>query len=359
MRIFLMIVGKELASFLRSTMLVIVILYSFTADIYIAGAGIQIKPKNVVVGYVDDTSGGISQKVLSHLHPPEFIAPKRYLSQKALSRAIFNKDVLVGIIFDTNFQKAYEAGKKAQINLLLDSTAASQSFTTLNYIQNILFDFEKLNIPIVLKTHKLFNQNADNHQFMALAEMLSMTTLLVVILTAMVFVKEKEEGTWDIMLLMPIDAKLIILAKSFSQVLIVMVGVIFSLGFVLFGAFHTPMNGSFWLFMLLTLVYLFSASGIGLFVAAVSKDIMQVAQLSILIMMPIIFLSGAWTPVYAMHPFFQYLSTLSPLRYYIQGSESLFFRGTGFVDMLPYFSGVFILGILLYIYGFRKIGKLF
>jgi len=359
MKIFFIILTKELTNFMRSSLLVVVVLYAFTADIYVAGSGIEIKPKNVAIGYVDATGGGIAQKILSKLHKPEFVTPRLFLSQKALSKAIFNKKILVGIIFDSDFEKNYREGKVAKLNILLDATAASQGFTTLSYLQNIVMDFEKLNIPIAIKSHKLFNQNADNHQFMALSELLSIITMLIVILTAIAFVKEKEEGTWDIMLLMPVNPKIIILAKSMSQVIIVMVGVILSLGFVVFETFHTPMNGSFWLFILFTFAYAFSSAGLGLFVAAVSKDIMQVAQLSIVIMMPLIFLSGAWTPVYAMHPVFQKLSILSPLRYYIEGSESLFYRGTSFVDMMPYFGGVLILGTLLYWYGFQKIGKLF
>jgi len=359
MRIFSIIVSKELLSFLRSVMLVLVVLYSFTVDVYIAGEGIQLKPRNVVVGYVDKTGGGISQKILAKLHKPEFKTPVAYTSQKALSKAIFNKEAMVGMIFDSDFEKNFRSGKKAQLNLLLDATSASQSLTTLIYLQNIVFDFQSMNLPLEIKTHKLFNENADNHSFMALTELLSVITLLVVILTAIVFVKEKEEGTWDIMLLMPINPKITILAKSFSQVIIVMVGTVLAVGFVLFGGFDMPMNGSFWAFMLLTFLYSFSSAGIGLFVAAVSKDVMQVAQLAIVIMMPLIFLSGAWTPVYAMHPIFQKLSLFSPLRYYIEGTESIFFRGTEFVDLWPYFSGVLVLGILLYWYGFRKIGKLF
>jgi ABC-2 type transport system permease protein len=358
-RIFWVVFGKEILAFLRSVGLVAAVLYSFTLDIYIAGEGIQIKPRNVKIGYVDDTGGGISRKILSHLHLPEFLPPQRFLSEEALSRAIFDKEILVGILFDQEFEKRYRQGREAQLNILLDATAASQSFTTLSYLQNIVMDFTKPHLPITIKSHKLFNQNANNHTFMALTEMLSVITLLIVILTAVVFVREKEEGTWDILLLMPVDPRLVILAKSFSQVMIVMAGVVLALGFVLFGTFDIPMHGSFWAFMLLTFLYSFSSAGIGLFIAAISKSTMQVAQLSILIMMPLIFLSGAWTPIYAMHPVLQFLSLFSPLRYYIEGSESIFFRGTDWVDLWPYFGGVLLLGILLYWYGFRKIGKLF
>ena len=60
-----------------------------------------------------------------------------------------------------------------------------------------------------------------------------------------------------------------------------------------------------------------------------------------------------------MHPILECLSIISPLRYYIQGSESVFFRGTALIDLWEYFAGVIVLGGVLFWYGFRKIGKLF
>ena len=120
-KVFLSIVAKELLDFLRSWGLVIIVLYSFTLDVNIAGSGMQIEPKNVSVGYVDYTGGGISQKILSHLHKPEFVSPKRFLSQKQLSRAIFDKEIfdkeiMVGIVFDQDFEKNYRSYKNTTIN---------------------------------------------------------------------------------------------------------------------------------------------------------------------------------------------------------------------------------------------------
>jgi ABC-2 type transport system permease protein len=359
MRVFGSLVMKEIVAFFRSWGLVAVVLYSFTLDIYIAGKGIEMQAKNVSVGYVDETGGGISNKILSRLHAPEFQKPVRFLNQKALYDAIRNREIMVGILFDGDFEKRLERSGHAQRHLLVDAISATQSYQALQYLQNILLDFSDLKVPVALKIHKLFNQNARTEWFMALAEMLSVITLLGVILTAAVFVKEKENGTWDLMLLMPVDPKLVILAKSFSQVLILMFGVVLATGLVLFGAFDTPINGSLWAFFLLSFFYSFTSAGIGLFVAAVSRSMLQVAQLAILIMMPLIFLSGAWTPIHAMHPWLQKLSLLSPLRYYIEGSESIFFRGTPFADLWVYFAGVIVLGGALYLYGFRKIGRLF
>jgi len=356
---FFTILFKELMVFSRSFGLVFMIIYFFTLDVYIAGDGIEVEAKNIPVGIVDKSAGGISKKILSNLHKPEFQTPKYYKSQKELSRAIYNKNIMVGLIFDKNFEKRFYDKLHPQINILIDSTTASQSLMAIAYLQNIIMKFSSISLPIKLKIHKLFNQNADTKLFLSLSELLSVITLLAVILTAIVFVKEKENGTWDIMLLMPVNPKLIILAKSLSQIIIVMIGVFISVGIVLFKGFNIPINGSLLSFFVLTLFYTFTTAGIGLFIASISKSVVQIAQLSIVIMMPIIFLSGAWTPIYAMNPALQFLSLISPLRYYIEGSESIFFRGSEFMDLLPYFSGVLILGIILYLFGFRKIGRLF
>ncbi|WP_297454198.1 ABC transporter permease [Persephonella sp.] len=359
MKAFWSIFAKEIITFLRNWGLVIVLLYSFTIDVYIAGQGFEVKPRNVSIGYVDYSQGVISKKILNHLHSPEFKPPVEFESQEELSKAIFDKEIMVGLVFEPDFEKSLYKNGKTQVNVLLDSTAAAQAFITLSYLQNIVMSFSQLKFPVELKIHKIFNQNADTRQFISFAEFLSNLTLLGVILSAVVFVREKENGTWDIMLLMPVDSKLIILAKSFSQIVITMIGTILSVGLILFGVFDVPMNGNFWVFIVFTFVYLLSVSGIGLFIASVAQNMLQVAQLSVIIMMPIIFLSGAWTPIYSMHPAIQYLSYLSPLRYYIEGSISIFFRGISSIDLGIYFVALTILSVALYIFGFRKIGKLF
>ena len=187
MRSFFTIVGKELLLFIRAYGLTAVVLLVFTADVYIAGSGIVMNAKNVSVGVVDRSEGVLSKKILTHLHQPEFQAPRFYLSDKELNRAIFNKEIMMGLIFASDFEKAYLKGQNPHIDVLLDSTAASQSFMALSYLQNIVFDFNGVEIPLEIKIHKLFNQNATNNFFMALTELMAVTTLLSVILTAVVF----------------------------------------------------------------------------------------------------------------------------------------------------------------------------
>jgi ABC-2 type transport system permease protein len=128
--IFLAILLKELKSFMRSAALVAVVVYSFTIDIYVAGEGIDIEPRNVAVEYVDNSGGGVSQKILSNLHAPEFVHPTRFYSQSELSSAIYNKEIMVGLVFESDFEKRYREKKDTQLNVLLDATSASRGFTT-------------------------------------------------------------------------------------------------------------------------------------------------------------------------------------------------------------------------------------
>ncbi len=359
MNVFLAVLYKELSVFLRSYGLVFVILFFFIADVYSAGEGITLDARNIRVGVVDDTAGVVSAKIISHLHAPQFQPPIHYASQAELMQAIRNKEIIVGLLFDQRFETDYLAGKPVQLNVMLDATATTQSFMAQSYLQNILLKFERVSLPIDIAAHKLYNPNSLNSWFMALTEMLAVATMLSIILTAVIFVKEKEHGTWDIMLLMPVDPKVMILAKTISQVIIVTAGIMFSTGFVLFGVFHVPMNGNFGTFFLLSALYAFTNAGIGLFIASVSKNTVEIAQKSVVIVMPMIFLSGSWTPIFAMNPFFQYLSVISPLRYYIEGTIGLFFRGISTPELWPQFLGLSLLAVALYTFGIRRIGKLF
>jgi len=356
---FLAVLFKELSVFLRSYGLVFVVVFFFLIEVYAAGNGITFDARNIRVGIVDDTPGVISTKITSSLHAPQFQPPRTFASQTELMRSIRNKEVVVGLLFDHDFERNVLAGRPAQLNILLDATATTQSFMAFSYLQNIILQFETPKLPLQIAVHKLYNPNGENRWFMSVTEMLAVATMLSIILTAVIFVKEKEHGTWDIMLLMPVNPMVMILAKTLSQVIIVTSGIMISTGFILFGAFHVPMNGSFAAFFVLSLLYAFTNAGIGLFIASVSKSTVEIAQKSVVIVMPMIFLSGSWTPIYAMHPFFQYLSVVSPLRYYIEGTIDLFFRGTPAPELWPQFLGLALLAVLLYSFGIRRIGKLF
>ena len=354
------ILKKEFLVFFRNLGLVIFILYAFTLDIYIAGKGIKVTPRNVSIGYVNEADDVIVNKIISSFHKPQFKKPKIFLSEKSLKRAIYNRKIMVGIIFDKYFVNNLLNKREAKIQVLIDSTAAAQADVTLIYLQNILAKLQNnAKLPAKINIIKLFNPNFNTKWFMGLSELMSVITMLGLVLIAVVFVREKENGTWDIMLLMPVRGSLIIFSKILSQVLILMAGITMSLGLVMLGIFNAPVNGNLFDFYLISFLFSFAIGGIALVIAAVSKTILQVGHLTIVIMLPLIFLSGAWTPLNSMQPFIQFLSYFSPLRYYIEATQDIFFRGSGFFDLLPYFGAELLIAVVLFYIGYKKIGRLF
>ncbi|WP_456471083.1 ABC transporter permease [Caminibacter sp.] len=359
MKKFLAVFKKEILVFLRNVMLVFILVYAFTFDIYIAGNGVEVKPRNVTVGYVNYSGELLPQKILAHLHAPEFKKPKMFLNEKELKKAVFNKEIMVGIIFDKDFEKNFIKKREAQLNVIIDSTAAAQAEVSVQYLTQTIYSMIDGKMPVNIKIYKLFNPNSNSKWFMSLSELLSVVTMLSLVLIAVVFVREKEAGTWDIMLLMPVNGALIMFAKVFSQIFIITVGLVMGIGLILFGVFGVPINGNLFYFFLLTFFFIMAMGGIALVIAAYSNSVLEVSQYTVLVIMPLLFLSGAWTPIHSMAPWLQKLSIISPVKYYIEGAQSIFFRGTEFIDLLPYFTGEIVIGAVLFYLGYRRMGKLF
>ena len=356
---FFAILKKEFLVFFRNIGLVIFILYAFLPEVFVAGEGIKVTPQNVRVGYVSYTNSKIVEDIITSLKKPQFQTPLFFTNEKELKQKIFNREIMLGIVFNKEFVKNIQQKKRAKLQVLKDSTAAAQAEVSLIYLQNILMKFETLKIPLKVNIIKLFNPNSNTKWFMSISELLSVTTLIGVILVAAVFVREKEKETWDIMLLMPVSSKILIFAKIFSQILILLVGVFLSVGIVIFGIFNTPLNGHLWHFFLATFLFSFAIGGIALVIAALSNSVLEVGQLSLIVMMPLIFLSGTWTPIEAMAKPIKFLSVFSPLRYYIEATQEIFFKGAGLDIIMPDLINMSLIGLVLFYIGYKKIGRLF
>ncbi len=363
MRQLFKIMQKEWLDIFRSKGMVIFIFYIFLIDVYIAGQGINIDAKNVNVGVLDEKGDSVYvNKIVSKLHPPEFKDIIYYQSRDKLFKDIKNRRIMVGIVFGNEFDRHFGDNKEVHIQLLLDSTVATISYFTYYYLINIIGDFQINNgiqMPVQLDIHKLFNPNATPAPFFSLRELIYAVTLLSLILSASVFVKEREQGTWDLMLLMPVDNKLIIFAKILSQVIVINIGFFISMGIVIFGLFNVTVNGHLLAFFLLTFLYSIALCGIGLFIAAVAKNIAQVGMMSILALIPMDFLSEGFTPMSQKPEVIQWLSFLSPMRYFTIGMSNLIFRGTDLIYLWDEFLGVTVIAFLFFTFGVRKIGRLF
>ena len=139
--------------------------------------------------------------------------------------------------------------------------------------------------------------------------------------------------------------------------LVILLGVAVSLFLIIMPVFHLPVKGSLGLFFAVTALYVFTASGIGLFIATISRSLAQVTMLVILLMMPILLLSGAWTPPEAMPQAMRWGMVLSPLSYFNEMSYAILLKGAGIEILWDSLLGLSVLGGVFFnigVWRFRK-----
>jgi ABC-2 type transport system permease protein len=195
-----------------------------------------------------------------------------------------------------------------------------------------------------------FNPNMLSAWFAGLLELLNMCTMVSLLITAATLVREKERGTVEQLLVSPATPVEIFVAKIVPAIALVSVLSAFSFFLVLVPAFHLPIRGSLALFYSVTALYVFAMTSMGIAIAVVARTIAQAIMIMILILQPMIFLSGAWNPPEAMSPWMRWISLLSPLRYYIDFAFGVILKGNPFSVVVWDVVGIAILGTVLFVF---------
>jgi ABC-2 type transport system permease protein len=193
-----------------------------------------------------------------------------------------------------------------------------------------------------------FNPNMLSSWFAGLLELLNMFTMVSLLLTAANLVREKEHGTLEQLLVSPARPVEIFLAKIFPTVVLVLAMSSLSFLLVLVPVFHVPIRGSLLLFYAASALYVFSMTSMGIAIAVVAKNLAQALMIMILILQPMVFLSGAWNPPEAMTPWMRWVSMLSPLRYFIDLGYGVILKGNGLRLVAADLAGIVILGSILF-----------
>ena len=358
---FTVLIYKELLQFFRNRGLLIFVIYLFTGDLYIAANGIDLTMKNAKFYVLDEDKSFHSREVISKFVEPWFKF-EGYINDDAMIEDILMKDLAVGVILiPQKFGEEIKKKGSAEVGIFVNGTETSTSYLFSGYASQIFNEYaiqnsslsRFLNVTpmVVVKDRILYNPNADSHTFMTITELFSVITLLVLILPAAAIIKEKENGNIEMIVISPVTMKEFLLSKIVSMNLIIIAGVVLATYFVIVGTLKVPFQGSFPLFLILTICYVFTASGLSMFIASVSSNMLQVSQITIMVLLPILFLSGSWTPYESMPYIFKKLTYLSPLKYYLESSFTVILKGLGLTYILSDILGMLALGIPIFITG--------
>ena len=255
------------------------------------------------------------------------------------------------------FQRDVLAGRAPSLQLNVDATRMGQAFTGSGYIQQILLG--EINeflqghrqasvLPVDLALRARFNPTLNKGWFGALMEIINHVTMLSILLTGAALIREREHGTVEHLLVMPVTPAEIMLSKVWSMGLVVLLAAASSLHFVVQGLLGVVIEGSVGLFLAGAALHLFATTSMGIFMATLARSMPQFALLLILVLMPLEMLSGGSTPRESMPLFVQYLMLLAPTTHFISASQAVLFRAAGFEVVWPAFLALGLIGTVFF-----------
>ena len=366
--------AKELKQLSRDPVLLIVIVYFFTVDIYVAGSGIQMDLKQAAIVVMDHDHSAASRDLIYRFRSPYFDLKGEISSEHEARELLDRGDVLAVLDIPADFQRDLMRGKSISVQMQVDASNATLGTLATTYAGQIVARFgqeqaeERLGlteaqlqaVPVIQDRLRVYyNPNQTDPWFMSISELLTVITMLSLMLPAAAAVREKERGTIEQLAVSPLTPAQILFPKVLAMGMIILLGTAVSLFLVILPAFHLPIKGSLVLFFIVTALYVFATSGLGLFIATLSHNLGQVMMLVILIMMPLLLLSGAWTPPEAMPEALRIAMIFSPLSYFIEMGYGILLKGAGVAILWDSMLGLTLLGIVIFSFGVWRFKRQF
>ena len=203
-----------------------------------------------------------------------------------------------------------------------------------------------------------FNPNVETAWFTSVMGIINSITMLAIVLAGAAVIREREHGTMDHLLVMPLIPFEIAMSKTWANGLVIIVAVGLSLYFVVRGLLGIPIAGSIPLFLFGAAVYLFFATAVGIFLGTVARSMPQLGLLYLLVYLPLAMLSGSNTPLESMPPWLATLVQVSPTVHFVSFAQAILYRGAGFDVVWRQFAIVALIGVLflgLALLRFRKV----
>ena len=335
---------KELLQLSRDVPLLLFLVYSFTLGIYLTGAGISEQLRNASLLAYDADHSRSSRELIYRFRPPYFRLDGEIDSPREGLRLLDQGATMLVLDIPPRFHELLSKGVQTAVQLQVDTTHAPQGLSAASYAAQIVGRFgteiamRRLGIvpggPIVVPQVQAeyrvwYNPEQKDTWFESVSHLLRMTTLFAILLPAAAMVREKERGTVEQLLVSPVSPFQIMFSKVLAMTIVILAATAVTILGVLYPVFGVPIQGSLTLLFVLTALYAFTTAGVGLFAATFARNQAQVMMMTIMVLVPMLLLSGIASPMEALPDWAQYLMAFSPLRYYADITYGLFFKGAG------------------------------
>jgi ABC-2 type transport system permease protein len=347
---------KEIFSLRRDLVMVALIAFTFTYAIYVPARHAQTELKNGSVAIVDEDRSQLSQRIRDALLAPYF-KPPATLASNMIDTAMDAGDYTFVIDIPPDFEADTLAGRQPAVQVNIDATAMTQAGHGATYIRRIiaqeveafLQDGEpRLQTPVSLVVRVEFNPNVQSSWFLGVMLLVNMITLLAIMLSGAALIREREHGTIEHLLVMPLRPAEIMVAKVWANGLVIVVAATLSLKLVVQGLLDVPVAGSIPLFVSGMVIYLFSVTALGIFLATLVRSMPQFGLLAFPVFMVMNLLSGGITPLESMPEILQRVMQFAPSTHFVSFAQAILYRGAGFDVVWREFAVILLMGAVFF-----------
>ena len=356
---------KELWSLWRDPIMLVLIVYTFTLSVYTSARAIPETLHSAPIAIVDEDDSPLSARIVSAFYPPQFTRPAM-VTLAEMDPGMDEGLYTFVLNIPPNFQREVLAGRAPELQLNVDATRMSQAFSGSAYVQQIVLS--EVNefvqryrgsaaLPVELALRARFNPALEKAWFGALMQIINNVTLLSLILTGAALIREREHGTIEHLLVMPVTPTEIMLAKIWAMALVVLVAAALSLIGVVRGFMGVPIEGSVPLFLVGASLSLFATTSMGIFLATVARSMPQFGMLVVLTVLPLQMLSGGMTPRESMPEIVQTLMLAAPTTHFVELGQAILYRGAGLDVVWRPFFWLLVIGSTLFAYSLARFRK--
>lgn len=354
---------KELRSLFSDRLLVLIIAIVFSGVIYNTAIGTSIDVRNASVGIHDLDRSALTEAIRDAIRPPEFQRPLD-VPQEQIHARMNSGELIFVLAFPPDFQRDLLAGRHPEIQLLIDATTLAQAGIGQIYLQQIIHreirrfltqaeDGGEARMPVRPVMRILYNPNTESIRYTPVMEIGSMATLMALILVGAAVIRERERGTIEHLLVMPVNATEIVLSKIMANALVILAAALLSMTLMVETVLGIPLNGSLLLYAGGLALYLFSIASLGIMLATIAPTMPQFGLLMMPVYVVSLMFSGAKTPRSNMPAFARQISEYWPTTQFMDFSQNVLFRGAGADIVWPQLllmsiTGLIFLGLALF-----------
>ena len=330
--------SKELRSLFGDTILVIFIVMMFSTMVYNTATNATSDVRNANIGIVDYDRSPLTRQIVAALLPPQFAKPV-YVNPNDTQEMLDKSELTFVLEFPPNFQRDVLAGRAPEAQLLVDATAMTQAGMGSGYITQIFsheiqeFMGVKQQIsqamPVRAAVNLQYNPNNQSSWFMGAAMAGNNIMLITLVLVGAAVIRERERGTMEHLLVMPVTATEIVVAKILANGLVVSAAAVLSMKFVVGGAIGAHLAGSLALYALGVVLFMFSVASLSVMLATLAPTMPQYSLLMVPTYIVFMMFSGSTSPRANMPEMAQRVSEYWPSTQFAHFAQSVMFRGAG------------------------------